>query len=108
MEWLVLCLLLIVPCVDGFVGEFAEYVEDLPFHALAGQCQFVSDGYYRPGQLEVTVVIDKPTVDFQVRSIDCRTKQSPTNIILRYFKINRFIIERNNGTCRVSVVKLTQ
>lgn len=66
MKLLVVCLFVILPTIDGFIGEFVEYVEDLPFRVTSGTCYFYSKRYYRPGQLEIKVIIDKPTVDLHV------------------------------------------
>ena len=66
MKLLVVCLLVILPTMDGFIGEFVDYVEDLPFRVMSGACYFNSKRYYRPGQLEIKVFINKPTVDLHV------------------------------------------
>ena len=66
MKLLVVCLLVIIPTIDSFIGEFVEYVEDLPFRVMSGTCYFNSRRYYRPGHLEIKVIIDKPTVDLHV------------------------------------------
>lgn len=86
MKLLVVCLLVILPTIDGFIGEFVEYVEDLPFRVMPGTCYFRSKRYYRPGQLEIKVIIDKPTVDLHVSigEIYSKCKQQTFGICTSY------------------------
>ncbi|CAG2229114.1 unnamed protein product [Mytilus edulis] len=64
MKWLTLCVILVTPTVHCFYGEFIEFVEDLPLQYQPGECHFHSNGYYRPGQLGIRVVLDKQVLDF--------------------------------------------
>jgi hypothetical protein len=70
MEYLVVCMLVLLPTIDCLIGGLGTNVEDLPFQVMQGSCYFNSKHYYSPGQLEIKVVIDTPTVDLHVSIVN--------------------------------------
>jgi hypothetical protein len=70
MTWtcVVLLLICLVPYNDGFFAELFDSLEDLPLRFVSGTCYFLLDKTYYPGEFEMFVLTDIPTMDLYVSS----------------------------------------
>lgn len=70
MTWTCVILLLIclVPHNDGFFAELFDSLEDLPLRFMSGTCYLLLDKTYNPGEFEMLILTDRPTMDLYVSS----------------------------------------
>lgn len=61
-----LLIVLCIPRTNGFIAESLESMAEQHLRFFAGRCTFHFASSYKPGELQVVVKTDRPTLDLYV------------------------------------------
>lgn len=54
----------------GFIGEMLDSIEDIPVRFVSGTCFLLLHKTYDPGEFEMRIRLNKPTIDLYVSIFD--------------------------------------